>query len=143
MLTSNEACERARRKEMVNVNVQNIGNELLTAYANEDYETVLAKWEEARTMGDTSVLELHKTPNIVQAVIGATNWMRENDPVWVAMGELSTLKRQVFHSCGYEEIFDEDTGLSIYTHKETGKQLKPGGKYSLTHNGHEFGPFTV
>jgi hypothetical protein len=123
--------------------VQNIGNELLTAYANEDYETVLAKWEEARTMGDTSVLELHKTPNIVQAVIGATKWMSENDPVWVAMSELSTLKSQVLRSCGYEEIFCEETGLSTYTHKETGEELKPGGRYSLTRNGYEFGPFTI
>jgi len=128
---------------MVNVNVQNLGNELLAACANEDYRTVLEKWEEAKAMGPTSTIELHGTPNISQAVVKATQWMAENDPIWVAQRELNMLKSQVISFCGYEEFFCSNTGLSIYTHKETGKQLKPGGKYSLTHNGHEFGPFTV
>ena len=128
---------------MVNVNVQNLGNELLALYANEDYKAVLEKWGEARAMGSTSIIALHGSPDVSQAIVKATKWMSENDPVWVARTELDMLKKQVIRSCGYEEIFHVDTGLSIYTHKETGKQLKPGGKYSLTHNGHEFGPFTV
>ena len=135
---------------MVNVNIQNLGNELLALYANEDYKAVLAKWEEIKTMGELSVIELHRYSNpsissepLSQAIVGAVNWMKENDPVWVAVGELNMLKEQVIRSCGYEEVFHEDTGLSIYTHKETGGELKPGGKYSLTRNGYEFGPFTV
>lgn len=133
---------------MVNVNIQNLGNELLALYANEDYKAVLAKWEEGREAGHALELHRYSNPSISSeplslAVVKAGNWMRENDPVWVAMGELDTLKEQVIRSCGYEEVFHEDTGLSIYTHKETGGELKPGGKYSLTRNGYEFGPFTV
>ena len=145
--TNNEACERARRKEMVNVNVQNIGNELLTAYASEDYRAVVQKWNEVRDEGHAIELHRYNNPSISSeplnvAVVKAAKWMSENDPVWVAMSELRMLKDQVIRSCGFEEFVNEDTGV-FWEHKETGKQLKPGGRHSLTHNGHEFGPFTV
>lgn len=112
---------------MVNVNIQKIGDELLTAFVNEEYEKVTQIWDQA-DLGWISTMALHRysNPNISSesaslALLKAIEWMRENDPIWIAREEeMEKVRAEIaeaehkLRSLGYDNYFCEVTGITYW-----------------------------
>lgn len=121
-------------------NIQKIGDELLTAFVNEEYEKVHQIWSKAdyeKTLATTIALHGYNNPNISSelvphAVIKAEKWLYANDPIWIARAEeamkVKNEKNDAKHklrSLGYDDYFCEVTGLTYWA-KTDGIRITEG-----------------
>ena len=115
------------KKEEKMVNIQKIGDELLTAFVSEEFEKVTQIWDNSQSqVNDTIALHGYSNPNISSelvphVVLKASEWMYANDPIWIARAEeamkveneKNDAKRKL-RSLGYDDGFCEVTGMTYW-----------------------------
>ena len=126
------------RKEVTNTSIQKVGDELLTAFVNEEFEKVTQIWGNSQCqVNDTIALHGYSNPNISSelvphAVLKASKWMYANDPIWIARAEeamkvkneKNDAKRKL-RSLGYDDDFCEVTGMTYWV-KTDGIRITEG-----------------
>lgn len=126
------------KKEEKMVNIQKIGDELLTAFVNEEFEKVTQIWDNSLCqVNDTIALYKYSNPNISSelvphAVMKALEWLYANDPIWIARAEeamkveneKNDAKRKL-RSLGYDDDFCEVTGMTYWV-KTDGIRITEG-----------------
>lgn len=127
------------RKEVTNTSIQKIGDELLTAFVNEEFEKVTQIWSKAgyETLTTTIALYKYSNPNISSelvphAVLKASEWMYANDPNWIARAEEEKKAKiekddakHKLRSLGYDDDFCEVTGMTYWV-KTDGIRITEG-----------------
>jgi hypothetical protein len=116
----------SKTKKMANI--QKIGDELLTAFVNEEFEKVTQIWSKAGYETPITIIALHKysNPNISSelvphVVLKASEWMYANDPIWIAIAEEEKKAKiekndaeRKLRSLGYDDGFCEVTGMTYW-----------------------------